>query len=131
VPVLVLDVTEAEADKILATLDPLAAMAEANAEKLDELLRGIDTGCQELADMMTALAEENGLYAVAEAGPPVLASGDKSEFQQMTFTLHDSQAAAVRSAMEKAKAAGGDVSECNENGNGNALAFIAGAFCDG
>src|SRR5262249_47860998 len=28
VPVLVLDVTEAEADKILATLDPLAGMAE-------------------------------------------------------------------------------------------------------
>jgi len=31
VPVLVLDVTEAEADKILLTLDPLAAMAEKNA----------------------------------------------------------------------------------------------------
>jgi len=29
VPVLVLDVTEAEADKLLLTLDPLAAMAQA------------------------------------------------------------------------------------------------------
>ncbi len=34
VPVLVLDVNEAEADKILVTLDPLAAMAEKDAEQL-------------------------------------------------------------------------------------------------
>jgi hypothetical protein len=32
VPVLVLDVTEEEADKLLATLDPLSAMAETDAE---------------------------------------------------------------------------------------------------
>jgi hypothetical protein len=38
VPVLILDVTEAEADKILATLDPLAAMAEKDAEQLASLL---------------------------------------------------------------------------------------------
>src|SRR3954471_4400870 len=34
VPVLVLNVTPEEADKLLATLDPLAAMAGANAEAL-------------------------------------------------------------------------------------------------
>lgn len=38
VPVLILDVTEEEADKILATLDPLAAMAEKDAEQLASLL---------------------------------------------------------------------------------------------
>jgi ParB-like chromosome segregation protein Spo0J len=32
VPVLILDVTAAEADKILATLDPLAAMAEPDSD---------------------------------------------------------------------------------------------------
>src|SRR5579872_2634795 len=32
VPVLVLDVTKEEADKLLASLDPLAAMAETNAQ---------------------------------------------------------------------------------------------------
>ncbi|MCH8840730.1 MAG: ParB N-terminal domain-containing protein [Planctomycetes bacterium] len=42
-PVLVLDVDEAEADKLLATLDPLAAMAGADAERLDELLHSIET----------------------------------------------------------------------------------------
>jgi len=38
VPVLILDVNEAEADKLLATLDPLAAMAEKDAEQLASLL---------------------------------------------------------------------------------------------
>ena len=38
IPVLVLDVDEAEADKILATLDPLAAMAEKDASQLASLL---------------------------------------------------------------------------------------------
>src|SRR5688572_22951469 len=38
VSVLILDVTAEEAAKILATKDPLAAMATADAAKLDELL---------------------------------------------------------------------------------------------
>jgi hypothetical protein len=38
VPVLILDVNEAEADKLLATLDPLAAMAGKDAEQLASLL---------------------------------------------------------------------------------------------
>ena len=38
VPVLILDVTEAEADKILLTLDPLAGMAEANQTAIEQLL---------------------------------------------------------------------------------------------
>ena len=60
-PVLVLDVTEAEADKLLLTLDPLAAMAEADASKLDALLRDVQTAAPALADMFTDLAEQAGL----------------------------------------------------------------------
>lgn len=63
-PVLVLDVDEAEGDKILATLDPLAAMAEADATRLDELLRDVQTGSQALADMLTELAEDAGIESV-------------------------------------------------------------------
>ena len=61
VPVLVLDVSEAEANKILATFDPLGAMAEADAVQLAELLREVETGSQALADMLTDLAEDNGI----------------------------------------------------------------------
>jgi DNA modification methylase len=61
VPVLVLDVTAEEADKILATLDPLASMADANQQKLGELLREIDTESEELQAMLDSLAEENDI----------------------------------------------------------------------
>jgi ParB-like chromosome segregation protein Spo0J len=61
VPVLVLDVNEAEGDKILATLDPLAALAETNAANLDALLRGIDTGSEALSQMLADLAEAAGI----------------------------------------------------------------------
>jgi hypothetical protein len=62
VPVLILDVNEVEADKILATLDPLAAMADSDAAKLDELLRNVDTGSEALQQMMAATAAQAGLY---------------------------------------------------------------------
>jgi len=62
VPVLILDVDEAEADKLLATLDPLAAMAESDGAKLDALLRNVDTGSEALQKMMAATASEAGLY---------------------------------------------------------------------
>jgi len=65
-PVLVLDVDEAEADKLLATYDPLTAMAEADAAKLDELLRGIDTGSEALQEMLAGLAKDTGLYIPEE-----------------------------------------------------------------
>ena len=61
VPVLVLDVDEAEGDKILATLDPLAALAETNAANLDALLRNVDTGNEALSQMLADLAEDGGV----------------------------------------------------------------------
>jgi DNA modification methylase len=62
VPVLILDVDEAEADKVLATLDPLAAMAEADASKLDAILREIDTGSEAVQKMLADVADDAGLY---------------------------------------------------------------------
>jgi ParB family chromosome partitioning protein len=49
---------------------------------------------------------------------------DRAPFQQMTFTLHDTQAEQVREALKLAKAAGAFVDSENENSNGNALARI-------
>lgn len=69
VPVLVLDVNEAEADKVLATLDPLAAMAEADAAKLDAILREIDTGSEDVQQLLADLAEEAGVVPPNEDAP--------------------------------------------------------------
>ena len=41
-PVLVLDITAQEADKVLLTLDPLAALAESDAERITDLLRRVN-----------------------------------------------------------------------------------------
>lgn len=131
IPVLVLDVDESEGDKILATLDPLAAMAEADAAKLDAILREVDTGSAEVQQLLADLAEEVGLYNVKESEAPALEDGDRQPFRQMTFTVHDEQHAIVEEAIAKAKQAGGDSSDVNENTNGNSLAFICKAFING
>ena len=55
VPVLVLDVNEEEADKIFAlTLDPLAAMAESDAERLKALLTTVCTDSEAVQDLLKA-----------------------------------------------------------------------------
>jgi len=43
VPVLILDLDEAEADKLLLTLDPLSSMAEADKTSVDALLATVHT----------------------------------------------------------------------------------------
>ena len=61
-------------------------------------------------------------------GMPELPTGDKEPFQQMTFTLHDTQAQQVVAAMDAAKRIGPFCDSPNENGNGNALARICETF---
>lgn len=56
VPVLVLDVTEAESDKLLATLDPLSSLAGADSEKLGDLLGDIRTDNPVLKELLANLA---------------------------------------------------------------------------
>lgn len=59
---------------------------------------------------------------------PNLPEGDKGEYSQKTFSLHNSQMELVEQAIERAKEMGGGESTINENGNGNALAFICGQW---
>jgi DNA modification methylase len=58
VPVLVLDVTAEEADKILLTLDPLAAMAEADSERIGRLLETVRTDNQAVEELLRSTAGE-------------------------------------------------------------------------
>jgi hypothetical protein len=61
VPVLVLDVTEEEADKLLLTYDPIAAMAEANKDALKALLESVKFDTESLVGALAQLAEENNI----------------------------------------------------------------------
>lgn len=58
VPVLVLDVDEAEAKKLLLTFDPLGAMAEANNEVLTELLAQVDFGGKAINEMLSGMLQD-------------------------------------------------------------------------
>src|SRR6202047_729754 len=58
VPVLVLDVTEEEADKILLTLDPLAAMAESDSERIKALLQTVSTDNEAVQELLRTTAGE-------------------------------------------------------------------------
>ena len=60
VRVLILDLNEAEARKLLTTLDPLAAVAGADAGKLDELLKEFQTDSEAVQAMIERLAREAG-----------------------------------------------------------------------
>ena len=51
---------EDEANKIMATHDPIAAMANADAEKLGSLIDGIETQNDAITEMLDALAKETG-----------------------------------------------------------------------
>lgn len=113
VPVLVLDVTEAEADKLLAVVDPIGAMATVDAAKLESLLAEITTDDAALQAMLDGLAGDAGLNLPAEIvedeapAPPVepitrpgdlwilgehrLLCGDCREPESLTRLLGESQ----------------------------------------
>lgn len=90
VPVLVLDVTEEESDKLLATFDPLTEMAKQDTEKLSELLKDLKNAGDELTaavfpdyiiDPLTAADWTPGDIEPVEDEDP-----DKKTNSSMSFT---------------------------------------------
>jgi ParB-like chromosome segregation protein Spo0J len=63
VPVLVLDLDESEAAKLLALHDPLAAMAQANDETLAELIAEVETDNDAVRALLDRLIQEPELPA--------------------------------------------------------------------
>ena len=55
---IVLDVSEEEADKILLTLDPLAAMAESDSERIKSLLATVQTNSEAVEELLRRTAGE-------------------------------------------------------------------------
>jgi hypothetical protein len=80
IPVLILDVTEEEADKILATYDPIGAMAGRDQMMLDELLRGIESESTALQSMLDSMST-----SIPEVDPPE----DFPAFDESIETEHE------------------------------------------
>lgn len=132
VPVKYVDLTPEEEALVLATFDPLTAMAEADRDALEALMAEVKTESPAVLAMLEGLAQaELSTFAAEESEAPNLSSDDRPPFRQMTFTLHDEQAAVVAEALSKAKRDGLSAGDVNENSNGNALAGICGAFLRG
>lgn len=80
VPVAVLDVTEAEGDALLATLDPLTGLAESDPDALRDLLSRITSSSEEVRKLFADLSAEAGT-SPGRADPeeiPAIPSSPKS-----------------------------------------------------
>lgn len=130
VPYVTVDLDETEEATALATFDPIGALATYDAAVLDDLLREVATDNPALDKMLSELA--TGFHEATdsewESALGDLATGDRAPFQQMTFTLHDDQAAIVKDAISLANRLDFDQDTPNENSNGNALSFICSQF---
>lgn len=63
VPVKYVELSEAEEALILATFDPISALATADREQLDALLREVSTGEAGVQQMLADLAQREGIMA--------------------------------------------------------------------
>lgn len=69
VPVLILDIDEAESDLILATLDPLAAMAGRNESQLAQLLESVSSASDAVNALLESLPTEYEPLTFVEPEP--------------------------------------------------------------
>ena len=89
VPVLVTDLTEAEADVVLATYDPIGAMAETNEGALTQLLASITTDNEAISDLLATVAAQRpalagDAYTQVTATPIYEPTGDQPSTDELT-----------------------------------------------
>jgi hypothetical protein len=98
IPVLITDLDEAEADEVLATLDPLASLAEPDIGKLTDLLKSVqdrdeavEVLFQDIGDVyginMATLLEQETLAAYVEPDEGLLRSGGPTD-NMKALVLH-------------------------------------------
>lgn len=142
IPALIVDLNDAEAAEMLATMDAVGDLAEVDEAALRALVTDFEPG-PEVRAMLSALVDDaapldfgagleapdargDGIRVDEEDAFGALPSGDKEPFQQANFTLHVSQLEAIKEALAKARAF--VVPGPNTNSNGNALHLICEAY---
>ena len=76
IPVLVGDFTEAQEAGLLATIDPIGALAGTNQQALGELLAGIQTDNADLQALLDSIAQEHKIDLFGEGGSEGLTDPD-------------------------------------------------------
>jgi len=121
----------------LAADNELARHGDPDQDQLAAIVREVmETEGEALARL--AAGEQSALDAIIKGIQPMigewgdafdhLPNGDRAPFQQITFTLHDTQAEQVKRALTVSKRMGEFVNSPNENSNGNAIARICETF---
>lgn len=87
IPVAVLDVTEDEAKLLLASYDPISALATADAGRLDALLKEVNPGSEALAAMLADLARDAGIGIAEEPEPEQAGADDQSGDLAASFVV--------------------------------------------
>lgn len=84
-PCVILDVDDAEADKLLATFDPITSLATANAKALEELVGSFELDSQAIAEMLESLIKDAEVFKpnlAPEAATALVDEDDMAEAQQ-------------------------------------------------
>jgi hypothetical protein len=93
VPVAYVELTDAEEAEALAVMDPISAMAVADADALDALLQEVHTTDEGLQAMLADLAKDAGLYldAAKEQDRESMAPVDKAALLQVKWGTEPGQ----------------------------------------
>lgn len=90
IPVLYVDLDEREEALVLATLDPIAAMATTDAAALDALLRDVHTDSAAIMDVLTGLVDDAGMYGLGrDDGAGLVPPDDFGEVGEDIATDHE------------------------------------------
>ena len=91
-PVEYVDLSEAEEAQALLSLDPIAAMAASDKQKLDELMRAVQSDDERVQAMLSEMAEREGLdYGKVEPPADPGAQVDKAEELRQKWGVESGQ----------------------------------------
>ena len=83
IPVIHIEISEAEERLMLATFDPISAMAKFDQERLDDLIASIDTDNPALNDLLASLSGED------IDGAPIVAPAPVKESKTLVLIYDD------------------------------------------
>ena len=84
IPVIHVELSEAEEAEVLATFDPISAMAAADKEKLDDLLKSIQSDDEQVMKLLEEIREENGITSSEAATPLDLSNASRYASDKIT-----------------------------------------------
>jgi DNA modification methylase len=87
VPVLILDLTEQEADTLLLSFDPLGAMAQADSKRVEQLLTSVRTDSEAVRALLERVAGEAAAQALNQrpSGEPPEPELDRADALRMKW----------------------------------------------